>query len=368
MFGAPPKTPQPAQTTPAPEPVKFEDIHVMPERFLASDARKAGGGKKKNTLLIVILLVVLLIGGGAAATVFFLLKPDANTNENANVLVVNNAANPNLNSQNLNTGNTNQLFNANSNVNAVTNSNRNINQGLNTNTGLNTNQTNLNSNSNVNAATNANGNGNTNTAVTRTEPLPSTLDTDSDGLTDVEEAVYGTRSNQPDSDGDSFIDGKRLRTDGKYDGEFYNSYNPLGIGRLDTSGLVRSFTNTSFNYAILYPSEWVASATKSDNRTILFNPSNPTGETIQVMVEDNPSKLTAKNYYLSVNPGVDPTALDPVVVNGLEGVRSPTGEDVYLAKNDKVYRVHYAVGQLQSLNFMTTFEMMFQNFRLTSAA
>jgi hypothetical protein len=57
-----------------------------------------------------------------------------------------------------------------------------------------------------------------------------------------------------------------------------------------------------------------------------------------------------------------------VTVNGLEGVRTSTGEDVFFAKADKIYNISYSAGQLPALNFMTTFEMMFGSFRLTSGS
>jgi hypothetical protein len=356
----------PAGTPPpsgAPAPVKFEDIHVMPDRFLSSESRKSGGKGSKNLVIILILAGVLVIGGGAAAAAYFFLKPAANENaNNAQVL-------------NVNTANLNQAVNTTTNTNNSNANTSNSNSGLNANTAnRNTNSTNLNLNSNANTNTNGNSNTNatnTNSGVARTEPLPSTTDTDDDGLTDAEERLYGTNASQPDSDGDSFIDGKQfvsMDSAGRevFAGEFYLGYNPLGVGRLDTSGLVRSFTNSTFSYAILYPSQWLAQAAKSDNRSILFTPAEPTGETIQVIILDNPTKLTARNYYLADNPGVNAASIETVVVNGLEGIRTANQEDVYLAKGDKVYQIHYAVGQLTSLNFMISFEMMYQNFRLTS--
>lgn len=351
----------------------------MPERFLSPDTRK-GGKKNNNTVLIIILAAVLLLGGGAAATVYFLVKPNQNGN-NSNSSQSNINVTPPVNTANLNNssnGNTNGSSNSNTNgstngnSNGNTNSLSNFNNNRNSNSLFNTNTTNQNNNRNGNANSNNNLNQNTNSSVVRTTPLPSTLDSDSDGLTDVEEALYGTTANKPDTDADGFIDGKKLNSSNQcgelrcYDGEVFNKYNPLGSGYLDTSGLVNSFRNSIFNYSILYPAQWVP-ASNSDSRTTLFAPSDPTGETIQVIVLDNPSRLTALNYYRSMNPGVNTTLLESVTANGLEGMRTPTGEDVYLAKSDKIYNISYSVGQLPALNFMTTFEMMYRSFRLTSS-
>ncbi|USN53263.1 MAG: hypothetical protein H6760_03765 [Candidatus Nomurabacteria bacterium] len=344
----------------------------MPDRFLDPEAKKGRPGKP-NRMLWIVIMVTLLLGGGAAAAVYFLVQSPAD--DNANTV---NAANFQLN---LNTSNTNTSANSNASQNTnnanVTNGNENGNTNTvsnqNTNTVSNQNTNSVVTNQNTNTSTNTNSANtntttNTNTTGTRTEPLPSTLDSDDDGLTDVEEQLYGTEATQPDTDGDGFIDGKRVNSASEIVGEVYLGYNPRGIGRLDTTGLVRSFTNTSFNYTMLYPTQWVASATDQNSRTVQFLPTNPTGETIQVIVEDNPTKLSARNYYLSLNTGVSSSDLEDVVVNGLEGVKSPTGEDVYLGKADKIYVIHYAVSQLTALNFQTTFDMMYQSFRLTSSS
>ena len=47
-------------------------------------------------------------------------------------------------------------------------------------------------------------------------------DTDDDNLYDEEEAQYGTDPNNPDSDGDGYLDGEEVK----------NGYNPLGEGKL----------------------------------------------------------------------------------------------------------------------------------------
>ena len=344
--------------TPSQPPVNFDEVHVMPERFLTPESHSGGPGGRRSNLILIIAIATLVIGGGAAAAAYFLLKPandNANNTNNSNSvanLTTNQGLNFNLNA------NLNSNANANSNLNANLNANRNAN--ANTNSSVNQNL-NLNANSNLNANLNAN----TNTG--RTQPLPSSTDSDSDGLTDVEEQLYGTNANAPDSDGDSFVDGKQVLANGQIVGEVYLGYNPSGIGRLDTSGLVRLYTNTTWSYALLYPTNWLAQASDTSARTVLFTPSNPTGEFIQVMVEDNPSKLTALNYYLSLNPGLTASAVESVVINGLEGVRSADGENVYLAKADKVYIVRYSVGALTQVNFITSFEMMFKSFRLTVA-
>lgn len=50
----------------------------------------------------------------------------------------------------------------------------------------------------------------------------STLDSDQDGLSDEEEIFYGTDKNNPDTDGDGYLDGAEVK----------GGYNPLGEGKL----------------------------------------------------------------------------------------------------------------------------------------
>lgn len=75
--------------------------------------------------------------------------------------------------------------------------------------------------------------------------MDANLDSDNDGLTDVEEAKLGTDPHNPDTDGDGLYDGDEVNIyhtdplkadtdgDGYSDGvEVRNGYNPNGPGKL----------------------------------------------------------------------------------------------------------------------------------------
>lgn len=96
--------------------------------------------------------------------------------------------------------------------------NQNIFPNVNANANVNTN-INLNANTNVN--TNANLNQNVNQNINK-NVNQGTVDSDNDGLTDAEEAIYGTDKNNPDTDKDGYLDGEEIE----------NGYNPLGEGEL----------------------------------------------------------------------------------------------------------------------------------------
>ncbi len=370
MFDNEPVQMPPASPTPQPQ-TPPQDIHTMPERFLdngATGGTPSAGGKGTSGLgkkLMIAGICVVVVGAlGAGAWYYFTKMTNKNT-ENENTSVVN----TNKTNQNVNTNlNQNQNANVNLNTNSLLNSNINVNDNLNTNLNLNVN-TNLNLNSNSNL--NSNVNTNTNTSVsTIGAPLPSSTDSDSDGLTDVEEQVYGTNANNPDTDGDGFIDGMRKLANGSYEGESYNGYCPTKPGsvRLDdaTCAAVRTYTNTTFNYAMWVPKNWLVQPTTTDEKTVIITPDIATSEFFQVSVLDNPSQLTAKNYYLSLNPGVDPTVVKDATTNGLDGVMSLDQTTVYLVKGTKIYVLTYNTDSLTKVNFRTTFTIMYRSFRLVA--
>lgn len=119
---------------------------------------------------------------------------------------------------------------------------------VNTNTDLN-----LNVETNTNTTTDANVNTNTNVAA-------STVDSDADGLTDVQEIALGTNPNSLDTDGDGLFDGEEVNIyktdplnpdtdgDGYKDGEeVANGYNPNGPGKLLQVPQAPTNTNTETN-------------------------------------------------------------------------------------------------------------------------
>jgi hypothetical protein len=185
--------------------------------------------------------------------------------------------------------------------------------------------------------------------------LPSTLDTDKDGLTDEEEKIYTTDASKPDTDADGYADGL----------EVVNLYNPIGFApvKIEDSGLVATYTNQTFNYSIFYPKTWIARALDETNREVLFT--SATGEFVQVIVEDNLEHLSALDWYLAKVPEVTAAEVKPVVTkSGLEGVQSQDELTVYFSYGDYIYAITYNIGEKTELNFKSTFEMMYKSFKL----
>lgn len=365
-----PVMPQPGMTSPMPTdaptapppPPTGPQVFSMPEKFRASGS---GPSKSSGTKKLVIILIVVAVVGALGVGGLYLFQNVLNKSNT-------NAANTNV-SENVNTvANLNDNGNANVDTNAATNVNSNSNATVNGNTNGNVNSAingNANSNANVavntNANTNAATNSNTNAATVAASPLPSSTDADSDGLTDVEEKVYGTDPNKPDTDGDGFIDGKQVRPDGTIAGELYLGYNPLGAGRLEGSAIVKRALNANKEYSVLIPAKWASTTDASGG--ILINPDVSTGEFFQVRKVDNAAKLTPKQWYQANNPTANVDALTTFAVNGLEVLYSEDASTAYIFKDATVYTFTYSTGSLTQVNYRTTFDMMVRNFKLESA-
>ena len=324
-------------------------VFTMPEKFRAGNGGGSGpsrGGTKKLVIILVVVVVVAGLGIGG----LYLFQNVFNKSSNDNLNAVTNTTVTNSN-ENTNSSNSN----SNENTNSDTNGNLNSNENTNTETNINS-VTNSNSNSNAN----------TNSSLTTPGPLPSSADADADGLTDVEEAVYGTDAAKPDTDGDGFIDGKQVRTDGTIIGEFYNGYNPKGTGRLEDSTLVKRQENSTKEYSILAPATWTAVVDSSGG--IIISPSQETTEFFQTRIYDNTAAQTPKEWYKSVSPSTDVSTLKTTTVNGLEGIYSEDEGTVYLFKGTKVYGITYNTGSVTQANYRTTFDMMVLSFRLVSAS
>lgn len=185
-----------------------------------------------------------------------------------------------------------------------------------------------------------------------------TLDTDNDGLTDEEEKIFNTDPAKPDSDNDGFVDSLEVE----------NLYNPTGFKpvRLIDSGRVKVYTNPTYNYSIYCPQNWISQSLDANNKDVMFTAD--TGEFVEVLVEDNPLKMSVKDWYLGQSPGVIASQLESFQTKEkVEGIKSPDGLVAYLPFEDKIFVVNYNIGLKDEVNFLNTFDMMAKSFQLTSS-
>ncbi|MEK7637380.1 MAG: hypothetical protein AAB402_03285 [Patescibacteria group bacterium] len=352
-------------TVPPPFVAPQPPVHTMPERFRSAGSTPGGPPGSHTTKKLIIILVVVVVVAGLGVAGLFIFNRVVKTNGNTA-----NTGNTNVAPVNNNTAVTNSAVNDNANVNApggagsgsAGNANENVNTAANVNSAANANQ-NINA-ANTNAASNTNTAANTNTAIA-TGPLPSSADADSDGLTNTEEAVYGTDVANADSDGDTFIDGKQIRPDGTVIGELANLYNPRGVGQLEGSGLVKRVENATKAFSLLVPTSWT---TNESSGLLVVTPTTQTGEFFQVRVYDNAASQTPSQWYQANYPTDQLSLTKSVAVNGLEGLVSPDGSSVYLFKGTKIYGLTYTATGLSQLNYWTTFEMMMKSFKLVATS
>ncbi len=178
--------------------------------------------------------------------------------------------------------------------------------------------------------------------------IPGT-DSDSDGLTDVEETLYGTKANLPDSDEDGFLDGN----------EVFHRYNPNGTApaSLVESGLVRLFDEASFSYTLTYPSLWNVRAIGGPTEQVVFTAES--GEIIQVLMNAKSTETSITDWFLAqdLQASVD-DLLMVETKEGLSGIMSPDRLTAYLDDGDRVFIISYNVGNKTTVDYLQTFQMM----------
>ena len=180
-------------------------------------------------------------------------------------------------------------------------------------------------------------------------PLPPSTDTDLDGLTDVEESLYGTDVSQVDSDSDGYSDYQELM----------NGFNPNGSGRLVELGLGQAYVSqTAPSFTLVYPSSWYlerGSEADSDSFRLVASAE----EFISFSVEPNTNGLSLSAWYRSIAPSVDPAALSAQSIGSHAGIYSPDRQTFYFIEESRpadVFVVSYNSGEATELNFRSTFE------------
>ncbi len=304
--------------------LSVSDIRVMPEKYRGAKEVSSRSTGKKQWIIIISLIVVLVVLVSGAIVFFTSNLEDTQTEMAGNV-----------------------------NLNANVPVNTNVNSNVNANVPAEEEEETVNANVPVEEE--------------EVEPeeeeveipavIPPSSDLDNDGLTDTEEALFNTDINNEDTDGDNYNDGLEVR----------NLYNPAGTApiRIAESGLVETYNNMEFGYSIIYPADWIRRSIDNTSREVIF--SSATGEFVQVIIEENPSRLTALGWYMQEFPSIGQNQISEEEMEFFEGVRSPDESTVYLTYGDReyIYVISYNTGVREEANFKTTFEMMLESFSLS---
>ncbi len=192
------------------------------------------------------------------------------------------------------------------------------------------------------------------TTTTETPPTPGPeADNDADGLTNAEEALYGTSPSIADSDSDGYSDAL----------EVTNLYNPAGFKptKLVEAGLVKTFSPADGQWQILIPTQW----TQLPGQTAFV--SNQGQEVLSVQVQDNPGGKSASDFYLSGHSQLAGLPIQTFMTkSGLEGVLAQDGLSADIPLGGKMYVI--AIGPQLQANptyktlFSTTFTMVLNSF------
>lgn len=182
------------------------------------------------------------------------------------------------------------------------------------------------------------------------EPLPPAIapkgpDQDGDGLTDAEEALFGTDPQLTDSDGDTFLDSIEIK----------NGYNPAGPGLLSETDLFTTYINTSGGYSLNHPVAW--QPISSGQQGVQF--ATGTGEVVLILLQTNPSSLPLRDWYDQVNTStIDPKS---ATIGNIVGLHSADERTFYFEISDKpnvVFVANHAIGSKSSVDFSSTLEIM----------
>jgi len=176
---------------------------------------------------------------------------------------------------------------------------------------------------------------------------PAGLDTDSDGLSDLEETLFVTDPRNPDTDSDGFLDGN----------EVFHLYNPNGQApsKLLDAKLVQIIENP-VGWSMQIPINWEIKVS-TDGLTAVFNSKH--GETFKMSIEDNEKNLPALDWYLAKHPDVkSQQVMQYRSKQGYEGIIGADVLSTYIPWGGKVFVFTYDLGDQPFINYRTTYSMM----------
>lgn len=182
-------------------------------------------------------------------------------------------------------------------------------------------------------------------------PIPGT-DTDSDGLTNVEELLYKTDFRNPDSDGDTFLDGN----------EVFHRYNP---GARDAStlmdvGTVKEYADGEGRFSVTFPATW--RQVVSVEGDIQVEAPSLAVFSVQVLPKDLGQTLEA--WYLGQTnlPKRDGGAVY-LTKAGYQALAADEDRLVVLDGGEQVYVFKYGLADGRTVEYLQSFKMVVNSFK-----
>lgn len=178
-------------------------------------------------------------------------------------------------------------------------------------------------------------------------------DSDSDGLSDLEEVIFGSSITLADSDEDGYPD----------KAEVGNLYNPAGAGGLLDNPGISQYQNSAFNYSIFYVDEWMKQVV-ADGSTAIFGAID--GSFIQIISQANDGGKTIGNWFGDQFPERRIGADDVLEKNGWQGIFHENKKIFYLTGSEKnnIFIISYVPEPENSLSYYNIFKIAIDSFQI----
>jgi hypothetical protein len=181
-----------------------------------------------------------------------------------------------------------------------------------------------------------------------------TADLDADGLTDMEESLYGTDPGIWDTDGDGYYDGLEVQ----------HLYSPLTVSpaKITTESIVREYVHPQFGYRFYYPSSWQVALVDTEGEQLLI--SAQTGEYIEVIRSSRLNNELFVSWYARVIGAAARYTDFSVEKNrfAFEYMRRPDWLAGFFESPDAVYTLIYHTGNNQDVVYRRSMSLVIQSF------
>jgi hypothetical protein len=182
-------------------------------------------------------------------------------------------------------------------------------------------------------------------------PIPGT-DTDSDGLTNVEELLYRTDFRNPDSDGDTFLDGN----------EVFHRYNPgaTDSSTLATADAVSEYADGEGRFSVTFPASWRQTVGVEGNISVQA----PSLAVFSLTVLPKEASQTLEAWYAGQTTLPERTGAAMYLTKmGYSALAADDDRAVALDGGDVVYLFRYDLVDGRTVEYLQTFKMVVNSFR-----
>ncbi len=184
------------------------------------------------------------------------------------------------------------------------------------------------------------------------EEVSSLEDMDEDGLSSIEEEIFGTKDNSNDSDEDSYLDKE----------EILNLYNPNGSGRLIDNVSIESLANKMFGYRFLSVKGWSQKSIGGDDSWLIKQSDE---QFIQVVVQQNSDKQNIEDWYQEQFADEIVEESRKIESKTWTGIISEDGVSAYLTDKEmnNIFAISYNFKKDYPV-YKTVFEMILKSFEI----